>query len=724
MPKLRAILPFIVLLCTAATAWGADAEEPWVIDSDNNFIYKPGVGTITLTNGVTIRHQGAVLKARRARLNMETGECMAEGDVRLEGDGKVWTSDKLRYNFKTRQIVGEDFKVGQPPYFAKGEVFVGEQAQGVYVLLDGLISTDDNTDPNYHIKAKTLTLVPGHYIECENATVYLGDVPIFWWPKLRRSLREHRNFWTLTPGYRNKYGAYLLTTYESYWNERLRTRLHLDGRTTRGPGVGPDVLYNVPHFGEGEARYYYTYDDRPGRNSADEEIDHHRQRAWFEHQGTLRTNLSLKAAVRYQSDSQIVRDFFLTEYHDNAQPASYVELAQSWNNWVLNAFVQPRVNEFQETVERLPDVRLTGLRQQLGPTPFYYESETSFGYFQREFAYDATNGFSAARADTFHQVLLPWTFFNWLTVTPRAGGRFTYYGEAHGPGAATDERERWVFNTGAEASTKLSRTWSGARSPTWDLDGVRHVVQPSVNYVWVPNPSEPLEELPQFDYELPTTRLLPITFPDYNRLDSIDSQNVIRFGLRNRLQTKRSDQLVNFVNWSTYMDWRLRPNSQQRTFSDAYSDLDLRPTRWLAFSSQLAYDVNDTVLDVSDHWATLSPNDVWSVRLGHRYLRDGAFFGPTTPGHNLIYDTIYLRFNQNWGTRFSHYYNADDGLLQHQYYTVYRDFRSFTVGLTAAIRQSVGESVDYGVALTISAKAFPRYGLGEDVNKPNLLLGY
>ena len=271
MPKLRAILPFIVLLCTAATAWGADAEEPWVIDSDNNFIYKPGVGTITLTNGVTIRHQGAVLKARRARLNMETGECMAEGDVRLEGDGKVWTSDKLRYNFKTRQIVGEDFKVGQPPYFAKGEVFVGEQAQGVYVLLDGLISTDDNTDPNYHIKAKTLTLVPGHYIECENATVYLGDVPIFWWPKLRRSLREHRNFWTLTPGYRNKYGAYLLTTYESYWNERLRTRLHLDGRTTRGPGVGPDVLYNVPHFGEGEARYYYTYDDRPGRNSADED---------------------------------------------------------------------------------------------------------------------------------------------------------------------------------------------------------------------------------------------------------------------------------------------------------------------------------------------------------------------------------------------------------------------------------------------------------------------
>ena len=163
MPKLRAIVSLLALLGAVITTRGAEAEESWVIDSVSDMVLKDG--TITLTNGVTIRHLGTVLKARRARLNQETGECQAEGDVRLDGDGKVWTGDKMRYNFKTRQIVGENFKAGQPPYFAKGEVFVGEQAQGVYVLLDGLITTDDNADPNYHIKAKTITLVPGHYIE-------------------------------------------------------------------------------------------------------------------------------------------------------------------------------------------------------------------------------------------------------------------------------------------------------------------------------------------------------------------------------------------------------------------------------------------------------------------------------------------------------------------------------------------------------------------------------
>ncbi|MEY2407706.1 MAG: hypothetical protein QOF48_376, partial [Verrucomicrobiota bacterium] len=62
--------------------------------------------------------------------------------------------------------------------------------------------------------------------------------------------------------------------------------------------------------------------------------------------------------------------------------------------------------------------------------------------------------------------------------------------------------------------------------------------------------------------------------------------------------------------------------------------------------------------------------------------------------------------------------------LQQQHYSVYRDFRSFTVALTAALHDSVGGHLDWGIALSVSSKTFPRFGLGHDVNKPNLLLGY
>ena len=179
---------------------------------------------------------------------------------------------------------------------------------------------------------------------------------------------------------------------------------------------------------------------------------------------------------------------------------------QFWQNWSLDALAQPRINPFWETVERLPDVRLTGFRQQIGNSPFYYESESSLGYFRRLYSNTGTNinanifgiggmggmaDYTAARADTFHQITLPQTFFGWLNVTPRVGGRFTYYNDVE-PIAASNLNtniSRGVFNTGAEVSFTMSRVWAGVENHFWDVDGLRHIFQPSVNYVYIPRPS-------------------------------------------------------------------------------------------------------------------------------------------------------------------------------------------------------------------------------------------
>ncbi len=63
-------------------------------------------------------------------------------------------------------------------------------------------------------------------------------------------------------------------------------------------------------------------------------------------------------------------------------------------------------------------------------------------------------------------------------------------------------------------------------------------------------------------------------FPDYNSIDSIDTMNVVRFGLRNILQTKRNGQLDDLVNWNLLLDWRLDgPRRDQNNFNDLYSAL-------------------------------------------------------------------------------------------------------------------------------------------------------
>jgi hypothetical protein len=254
----------------------------------------------------------------------------------------------------------------------------------------------------------------------------------------------------------------------------------VDYRVRRGIGFGPDVHYDVRSLGRGEFKYYYTFDTEPGLDPTGAPLRDYRSRFFFTHQTTLRTNLDVKLVARKQSDVFMVRDFFETEYRKNIQPGSFLEVNQVWPNFSLDLLAQPRFNEFYETVERLPEIKLSGIRQQVGASPLFYESEGSVGYLRRQFAHNLTNEFAALRADTFHQLLLPRTFFGWLNVTPRVGGRFTHYGETEGHGTTARAEDRGVFNTGAEASFKASRIWRGVRNQFWGVNELRHIVDGSL----------------------------------------------------------------------------------------------------------------------------------------------------------------------------------------------------------------------------------------------------
>ena len=526
----------------------------------------------------------------------------------------------------------------------------------------------------------------------------------------------------------------MLGKYTWYLNDELSGVAHLDYREKRGVGLGPDFNYNLGPWGHGTLSYYYTHDRDPNIDQLGVPIPENRQRLYFSYQANPATNLYLLSQVRYESDLAVDRDFFETTYGRNPQPSSFFEADKFWQNFSLDAYVQPQVNGFLQTVERLPDIRLTGFRQQLGTSPFYYESESSAGYYRQQFAENALTNesppglhYEAARADTYHQILLPQTFFGWLNVTPRVGGRLTSYSASGGPGGTNDVANRGVFNTGAEVSFKASRLWPEVESSLLDVNGLRHIIEPSVNYVFVPNPTTPPSQLPQFDYELPSLWLLPIEFPDFNAIDSIDSQNVIRWGLGNKLQTKRDGQVVNLVNWSLYTDWRLQPTAGQSALSDVFSDLLLKPRSWLTLESLVRLDPNDGQLRMAYETLTFQPSSVWSWRLGQYYLVDDNSSSPTAwgTGNNVYNSTLYYRLDENWGFRVAHYFEARSGRLLQQSYAVYRDLRSWTVALTFLVRDSSATTgpEDYTVALTFSLKAYPQFAQGTDVAGPVSLLG-
>jgi LPS-assembly protein len=720
-------------LCAGAVAYGAEEPVPWLIESQDSVVYDLNTGIAMATNGIIVRHGDTVLSAQRAIINQVTGEISAEGNVRLEHAGLLYAAERVRYNLHQRRLVAEEIKTGIGPMYVGGEVLVGDLSNRVYVVGNGLLTTDDYAQPGYSIRAKTLTIMPGEYIEAQQATVCLGHTPVFYVPKFRRNLQRDPNHWTFTPGYRSRYGAFLFSGYHWAWNDQLRSGLELDAYTKRGLGVAPDLSWQVPGFGSGQVKYYYIHDLEPGQAPDGSAIAPDRQRVYFWHLGTLRTNLTVRSVVAWQSDAQIIRDFFESEYHRNAQPNSFVELEQAWPNYSLHLLVQPRVNDFWQAVQRLPELRLRGYRQQVGSSPFYYDSDSSLGYYEQKFPDDPSNllgvgpltnlPYAALRFDSYHQITLPHTFFNWLNVAPRIGGRFTHYGEAIGPGGVTSAENRGVFNAGIEVSFKASRLWPGVQSRWAQIDGLRHIIEPSVNYTWVPEPNVRPHRLPQFDSELPTTVLLPIQFPDYNAVDAIDRRQVLRLGLRNKLQTKRAGTLDHLLDWSVFTDWRLTRASGQSTFAPIYSVLDLKLLAWLTLSSGLRVNTDTARLDETEHHLTLTPNDKWSFGVGHHHLDDYPGV-PNQTGYRILRANVYYRLDQNWAVRGDWLRQSSLGTYHHYLLSLYRDFRSWTGAVSFRLRDNPTGPNDYTVAVTFSLKAMPRYGLGEDVTRPTLLLGH
>jgi lipopolysaccharide assembly outer membrane protein LptD (OstA) len=706
--------------------------------------YNLTTGLAVWTNGVFIKNGDTVLTADTATVNQETSVAVADGHVHIEQGDQLWVGDHVTYNFKTHQMQSEQFRTGDPPMFAAGKELEGDTSNKTYTAHHDFVTTDDVSDPAIRIRASSIRIVPGKYVEMWNAVVFLKGVPVFYYPYYKRNLGNRADNLNLMPGYRSSYGPYLLTTYTWYLGDNMDGKFHLDYREQRGLGVGPDVNMQLGRWGDVSFKYYYLHDQEPesGTNGVPNVsyVPQNRQRVYFSWQATPATNLNVKALVNYQTDPFVLHDYFEGAYRDNPQPNTFTEVNKYWNNWSLDAETTPRINSFFDQIERLPDVKLTGFRQKVFNTPVYYESESSAGYY-RQFMVNTNGTFpnpigaygdSAARADTFHQLLLPWTFFNWLNITPHVGGRFTYYSEENPLTAGTnDETYRTVFDTGIGASFKASQLWAGAKNSFLEIDGLRHIIEPSVNYIFVPNPSTPPSQLPQFDAALPSLLLLPVGFPDYNDIDSVDSENVIRFGLRNTLQTMREGQLDNLFDWNLTLDWRLKPDPNQanldepfsatQTFSDLYSDLTLKPRSWITFESQLRYDINGGNLNLAFHQLTFTPNEKWSWGLGHWYLR-GNFDG-FTEGDNLFTSTIFYRLNDNWGFRATHYFNAGDGRLQEQFYSIYRDWRSWTGALTFRVTDNETGPEDFTIAFSFSLKASPAHHLGDDAVKPYQLVG-
>lgn len=597
-------------------------------------------GIVDAGGNVVITRGDVVLKADHVQVDVNTEIATARGNVTITRGDQEWIGEYVQYNF----VTGEGLTKGGSAVNAEPFklTYDGTEKSGdIFIFHDASVTTCDNEEGHHHfrITAKRMELKPDKYLKTKNAVWWFGKVPSMYLPYWRRNLDEDFG-WRFYAGHSSDMGYYLLSSYYYRINSSLKGETHLDVRTERGVGVGQDFRWNVRDSSQiGGLKLYYADDQEPIADDDDppnKDVDSDRYRIRFEdsHMFTPKDTVLIRA--HYLSDTDILEDFGEDEFRQERQPDNYISYAHREYNYTVNGVVRSRLNDFYNSVNRLPEVSLDVFRQPIKESPFFYESLTSASFLQREFEESSgLDSLESFRFDTVHGLFRPDKHFGFLTLIPRVSVRGTYYSKTRSTetvleelsvlssnividasgmtnvvvttGVSTDvgTREiaggsdfRGLFELGFETSFKSFRIWESTRGPR------RHVVEPFANYTFVPEPSVTPEELLQFD-----------------NVDRLGKDNFVRLGMRHKYQTKHNGAPFGIIDAEVFTDVDLDPMDDEDSVEDIFWDIEIKPARDVFASIDGAYNLPDSELDNLNAWIRRSRRELFDGRAEYRYRR-------------------------------------------------------------------------------------------------------
>ena len=621
---------------SSAPVTAPDQGPPAIIDADK-LTFDKSTNMAFGEGNVTVSYRDAFLRADRVRLNTATKEIWAEGNVRLNRGKQEWISPSIYYNFETHSLKMEEARATiSAAYLVTQDI--RSEGTNVYHLGKTTISTCDYDDPHYRFEAKRAEIYPGNRVVLHNVTFRLGNVPVFWLPVMSVPMNGDFDPFSIDIGSSTEEGIFIKTRTRLKLDDHMIWSVLLNELTRHGPGVGLDLSYKDKTNMFGLVQSYYTYDRDPYQfynAGTTNGIPDNRYRAGWAHKQFLANNLDLTVDVNKLSDQYVIDDFFHREFVHNSEPQSVVDATKRGDQYTLSLLVRPQFNRFYADVERLPEAKWSVNRLRIFKTPIYYEGSTSAGYynnFEGDTGDPAYQG-SSSRLDTFHQLVSPQKI-GWLNVVPRAGFRYTYYGDAPNYAAESNEVYRFVGNLGVETSFKLTRSWNGIENKQFHIDGLRHIMEPFANYQWVPEPNVASKDLYQFDSPrsillsngspLLVTRYLPFEFPAYNTTDFIDKESAVRFGIRQRLQTRRDGKPWDLIELAIWDEYHATQNVGEKPFSELFSTLRIRPTDWVAAEAFIRYNWYTSQVDELNTAVHVNNGDRWTFGVGTRYLRSDS----------------------------------------------------------------------------------------------------
>lgn len=685
----RLFLAFAFALLWAGPAAAAeDASQPPVQVKGDSVEYFHEQQKVVGVGHVKIDTEDTHLEADKITVFMATNVAVAEGNVVLTQKGSIFKGERGEYDFNKKAGNVEGMRAEIPPSLYARAKRVEKAPDGRYIARDAYVTTCCGDNPFYRVQARELEIIPGQKVIVKNATILIKGIPILFVPIYVQKLFDFDRFPVqIIPGKNSEWGAFVLTKWRYGLVDRpdLQTKgnILVDYREKRGFGGGIENFYRGDQFGRGAVRFFYTNDkDGP------EFSENGRYRTQWRHQMKLGEWTTLTSEFNDLSDETVIKDFFFREeYERDTRPDTYVSIITATPDYTLSVLDRERVDDFFSTVERSPEVRFDTRNKRFGDTPFYLRQEAQFSNLKKEFGRSEMQE-DALRMDLNHTLRYAGHVGSW-SVTPRVGTRQTYYSRDLD---SKDDQGRGIFDAGVDISTHFFKTHD-VTVKRWGLDwnGLRHIFSPTASYGYRPNPTVSRSTLAQFD-----------------ALDALDKQNVVRFNLVNKLQTKYHPEpgsaLVTreMARVIPFFDY----DAHTGRLDNVGYDVELRPYTWLGIESDLTYETREGKVTTAN-FDVLANLGRFDVGVGQRFVRDNS--SQTTAELKWRIDSAHtLRLYER--------YEFNEKHSEETEVTISKAFECVIVDLTYNHRRDDGDSFFFVFRL----KGYPAasFNMSQTYNRP------
>ncbi|MHC1697225.1 MAG: LPS-assembly protein LptD [Geobacteraceae bacterium] len=557
------------------------------------------------TGKVRIDWSGIILFADSVSLRQQENRAVADGNVLF-----IKGENTLQGSQATMDLATQQGDIQDATLFVKSGNFrlTGKKLQKTgeddYRIENGTFTTCDGEVPSWKFKAAELDVSKNDYAVGKHAVFYIKDVPVLYFPYIIYPVLEERQSGLMIPrtGVSSKKGFYLEIPYYLVISPSQEATLYLDIQSKRGVGLGANYQYLLRSGGHGEAQAYLIYDTTENKM---------RGNLLQSHQQSFSPTLFFSSKIELTLDREFYQDFGEATGEYNRQ---YLEssafITKHWEKYSLTTELRYTEDLYAEnnkaTLQELPIITFTGVKQQLFDTPFYVSLDSTFTHFYRQ------NGLQGQRI-ALHPMLSFYSAAIPGIETAAWAGYLQRFYNTYGGDLPTGESDSGIPDVGASLSTTFSRVFD----LDWgNLQKIQHTIIPEVGYSYLPLKDQ--ESLPFFDYA-----------------DRQVAQNMISYSITNYLTGK----YLSPDSPASYRDLAYLRISQgyefsgtrrdtltlvddQHPFTDIRVEAKMNPTERLSFLLDSRFNPYQTHFSTLDIAADVSDSIGNAARLGYRFSRD------------------------------------------------------------------------------------------------------